>query len=119
MKSLVLARKAVESTTSVYKGGFEKFQADEEDFFQFAVAFPSVDYKDTRMELYNILRVLLGSASSFSSGGPGKGMHSRCTKNLLNSVPCVENASFINEHFIDHGLFGLTVGGPHQQVKNI
>ena len=41
------------------------------------------------MELYNILRVLLGTASSFSSGGPGKGMHSRCTKNLMNKIPCV------------------------------
>ena len=65
------------------------------------------------MELYNILRILLGSASSFSSGGPGKGMHSRCTKHLLNRVACVEKASFINEHYEDTGLFGLTVGGPH------
>jgi processing peptidase subunit alpha len=58
----------------------------------------------------------LGSASAFSSGGPGKGMHSRCTKYLLNRVACVEKASYINEHFEEHGLFGLTVGGPHQTV---
>jgi processing peptidase subunit alpha len=114
---LVLQRKPVDSPTSVYKGGFEKYNCEEEEFFQFAVAFPSVDYRDTRMELYNILRILLGSASSFSSGGPGKGMHSRCTKNLLNKVACVENASFINEHFVGHGIFGLTVGGPHHQVR--
>lgn len=69
------------------------------------------------MELFNILRVLLGSASSFSSGGPGKGMHSRCTRNLLNSVQSVEKASYINEHFDDYGLFGLTVGGPSEQVS--
>ena len=68
------------------------------------------------MELLNILRVLLGNASSFSSGGPGKGMHSRCTKNLLNSVACVEKCSYINEHFDDIGIFGLTVGGEHNQV---
>lgn len=48
------------------------------------------------MELFNILRVLLGTASSFSSGGPGKGMHSRCTKYLLNEVECVEKATYIN-----------------------
>jgi hypothetical protein len=41
------------------------------------------------MEMMNIIRTIMGSASSFSSGGPGKGMHSRCTKNLLNSIPCV------------------------------
>lgn len=68
------------------------------------------------MELFNILRVLLGTASSFSSGGPGKGMHSRCTKYLLNRIGCVESASFINEHYEEHGLFGLTVSGPHDTV---
>lgn len=71
------------------------------------------------MELFNILRVLLGNASSFSSGGPGKGMHSRCTKNLLNKVPCVEKASFLNEHFEETGLFGLTVGGPHETYSEV
>ena len=65
------------------------------------------------MELFNILRILLGHASSFSSGGPGKGMHSRCTKNILNQVPCVVQASSINQHFEDNGLFGLTVAGLH------
>lgn len=71
------------------------------------------------MELYNILRVLLGQASSFSSGGPGKGMHSRCTKYLLNQVQCVEKASYINEHFDEFGIFGLSVGGPHEDVIDI
>ncbi len=112
-----MQRKAIESSVSVYKGRLEKYENDESEFFQFGVAFPSVDYRDTRMELYNILRILMGNASSFSSGGPGKGMHSRCTKNLLNKVSCVENASVINEHYIDHGIFGLTVGGPHKDVN--
>jgi processing peptidase subunit alpha len=65
------------------------------------------------MELLNVVKTILGSASSFSSGGPGKGMHSRCTKNLLNAIPCVEKTACINEHYQKHGLFGLTVGGPH------
>jgi processing peptidase subunit alpha len=69
------------------------------------------------MEMMNIIRTVLGNASSFSSGGPGKGMHSRCTKNLLNSVACVEKASFINEHYSDSGIFGLTVGGPQDLAK--
>ena len=51
------------------------------------------------MELYNILRIVLGTASFFSSGGPGKGMHSRCTKNLLNREMCIDSASYILNHF--------------------
>jgi mitochondrial-processing peptidase subunit alpha len=69
-------------------GGLNSFNYDSE-FFQFALAFPSVCYRDEKMELYNILRIILGTASSFSSGGPGKGMHSRCTKNLMNKIACV------------------------------
>jgi hypothetical protein len=38
-------------------------------------------------------------------------------KNLLNSVACVEKASFINEHYSDSGIFGLTVGGPQDLAK--
>jgi processing peptidase subunit alpha len=68
------------------------------------------------MELFNILRVMMGTASSFSSGGPGKGMHSRCTRNLLNLVEAVEKASYINEHFDEHGLFGLSIGGSASNV---
>ena len=63
------------------------------------------------MELYNILRILLGNASSFSSGGPGKGMHSRCTKNMLNKEHCIDSASYILGHFEHFGLFGLTASG--------
>lgn len=46
-------------------------------------------------------------------------MHSRCTKNLLNSVACVEKASYINEHYDDYGLFGLSVGGPHDDNEKV
>ena len=67
--------------------------------FEFAVVFPGCEYKSKNMELYNILRILLGTASSFSSGGPGKGMHSRCTKNLLNKEMCIDSASYIMNHF--------------------
>lgn len=67
----------------------------------------------------NVVKTILGSASSFSSGGPGKGMYSRCTSHLLNSIYCVEKASFINEHFNDSGLFGLTVGGMEDTAVDV
>jgi processing peptidase subunit alpha len=69
------------------------------------------------MEMYNIIRILLGSASSFSSGGPGKGMHSRCTRNMLNREACIESASFILSHYDHSGLFGLTASGPSDSSR--
>lgn len=89
---------------------------EDSPFFEFGLAFPGCEYRSDKMELYNILRVLLGTASSFSSGGPGKGMHSRCTKNLLNKEACIESASFILNHFQHYGLFGLTTKGYTEDV---
>jgi mitochondrial-processing peptidase subunit alpha len=62
---------------------------------------------------------MLGSASSFSSGGPGKGMHSRCTKNMLNKEPCIESASFLLSHYDHFGLFGLTAAGPNDAAGEV
>jgi len=80
----VLKRERTQAPISQYKGGVHRIQSQDEMFFEFGVVFPGCEYRSPKMELYNILRILLGNASSFSSGGPGKGMHSRCTKNLLN-----------------------------------
>jgi mitochondrial-processing peptidase subunit alpha len=85
-------------------------------FFEFGVVFPGCEFKSDKMELYNILRILLGSASSFSSGGPGKGMHSRCTKNLLNKEACIDSASHILTHYKHYGLFGITTRGYFEDV---
>lgn len=53
----------------------------------------------------------MGNSSSFSTGGPGKGMHSRTSKNLLNRLFYIESASTINHHFSDAGVFGIKVSG--------
>jgi processing peptidase subunit alpha len=55
---------------------------------------------------------LIGSATAFSSGGPGKGMHCRAITNMMQKHNFVDGASAINTHFSDSGLFGMTVEGP-------
>ena len=67
----------------------------------------------------NVVNSLVGNSSSFSTGGPGKGMHARTTKNLLNSLYYVDSASSINLHFSDTGIFGLKVSGSNSNVKKI
>jgi len=65
------------------------------------------------MVALNIVNTLLGQSSSFSTGGPGKGMHSRTTKNLLNNPkhPYIDSANALNFHFSDAGIFGLSITG--------
>jgi len=42
-----------------------------------------VPWEHENMTAMNIIHTLFGNASSFSTGGPGKGMHARATMNLL------------------------------------
>jgi processing peptidase subunit alpha len=53
----------------------------------------------------------MGSADSFSSGGPGKGMYVRAYTNLMNRVQSVEKVHTFNKVLSDTGLFGLHIGG--------
>lgn len=62
---------------------------------------------------------LIGSATAFSSGGPGKGMHSRAVTNLLSKHNFVDGASALNSHFTDSGLFGMTIEGPGSHAQEL
>lgn len=55
------------------------------------------------------LQKLLGGGSSFSAGGPGKGMFSRLFTRVLNQHAFVENCLAFNHSYIDSGIFGITV----------
>ena len=65
----------------------------------------------------NVINTLFGNATSFSSGGPGKGMHARATKNLLHAKTYVESAGAINHLYSDVGLFGIKVSGYSKNVN--
>jgi len=95
-----------------YLGGEVRVQSDDNEI-KLALAFHSVPWTHDEMVVFNIVNTLLGQSSSFSTGGPGKGMHSRTTKNLLNnpSYPFIDSANALNFHFSDSGIFGLSVTG--------
>ncbi len=82
-----------------------------------ALGFQGVSWKDQDIYALQVLNTLFGSSASFSSGGPGKGMHSRATKHLLNRVAYVDAANALNIGFTDIGLFGLTLSGPSNNVS--
>lgn len=65
------------------------------------------------------MNTLIGSATSFSSGGPGKGMYCRAITNLMQRHNFVDGASAINSHFSDSGLFGMSIEGPGSHSQEL
>ncbi|KAF4698523.1 Mitochondrial-processing peptidase subunit alpha, partial [Perkinsus olseni] len=62
---------------------------------------------------------LLGGGGSFSTGGPGKGMHSRLYLNVLNQNPNVESCMAFNTQYSDSGLFGMYITGYGQEAPRL
>lgn len=54
-----------------------------------------------------VLQYLLGGGGSFSTGGPGKGMHSRLYTRVLNQMPWVHNCTAFNSIYNTTGLVGV------------
>lgn len=77
-----------------------------------SLAFESAPWKSDDVQAYYVMQTLIGSATAFSSGGPGKGMYCRAITNLMQQYDFVDSASAINSHFTDSGLFGMSIEGP-------
>lgn len=53
-----------------------------------------------------VVLYMMGGGGSFSSGGPGKGMHSRLYLNVLARHHWIQNFSAVNQAFDDRCLAG-------------
>lgn len=105
-----------ERTPAEYIGG-EHRQWSETPATSITLAFESCPWSSSDLHTYYVMNQLIGSATAFSSGGPGKGMHCRAITNLMQKNPYVDGASALNHHFTDSGLFGITIegSGSHSQ----
>ena len=79
---------------------------------QITLAFESCPWSSPDVTTYYVMNQLIGSATAFSTGGPGKGMHCRAITNMMQRHSFVDGASAVNHHFSDSGLFGMTIEGP-------
>merc|ERR1712242_416955 len=98
-------------TPSQYIGG-EYRTWTESPQTNISLAFESVPWKNRDVPAFYIMQTLIGQATAFSSGGPGKGMYCRAITNLMQQYDFVDSASCINSHFTDSGLFGMNIEGP-------
>jgi len=73
-----------------------------------AIGFESLSWAHEDLVPLCVLRTLLGGGSSFSSGGPGKGMYTRLYTGVLNVHGWVDACAAFNHVYSDTGLFGIS-----------
>jgi processing peptidase subunit alpha len=105
-------------TQSEYIGG-EYRTWTESPNTNITVAFETVPWSSEDVSAYYVMNTLIGSATSFSSGGPGKGMYCRAITNMMQKHNFIDGAQAINSHFTDSGLFGLSVEGPGSHSQEL
>ena len=93
---------------SPFTGGLYVEQRElKEEFVKCAVAFNVGGWRSPDFVSYCVLQQLLGGGSSFSAGGPGKGMYTRLYRELLNKYGWVESSeAFVNSHN-EEGILGI------------
>ncbi|ORM42354.1 Mitochondrial-processing peptidase subunit alpha [Babesia sp. Xinjiang] len=98
----------------VYTGGV-RYHEDISPMMHVAVAFQIPGGWDSpELVVFTVLQSLLGGGGAFSTGGPGKGMHSRLFLNVLNKNEFVESCMAFSTVYSDSGIFGLyMVAAPH------
>jgi len=84
-----------------------------------SLAFESIPWNSDDVPAFYVMNTLIGSATAFSSGGPGKGMYCRAITNLMQQNDFVDSASCINSHFTDSGLFGMNIEGPGSHSQEL
>jgi processing peptidase subunit alpha len=80
---------------------------DTPDVKHVAIGFPAPSWHDPKLYTACVLQQLLGGGSSFSAGGPGKGMYSRMYTRVLAANGDFESAQGLFTAFEDTGLFAV------------
>jgi processing peptidase subunit alpha len=106
---------------SVYRGGSHMIGPNPQasalgvppdEYCRVALAFPVGGWHSDEMVTACVLQTLLGGGSSFSAGGPGKGMYSRMYRHVLNRYGWMETAEAFTSFAEEGGLFGVSASTP-------
>ena len=112
---------------SIYRGGYHAIPCNPtsmsifnptvlptEQHCHVALAFPVGGWHDSHsMVTACVTQMLLGGGSSFSAGGPGKGMYSRLYQTVLNKYSFLESAEAFTTFAEEGGLLGVTASTSH------
>jgi len=103
---------------SEYVGGDYRESAAEA-LTHFALSFKGVGWNSESLVPLCVLNTMMGGGSSFSAGGPGKGMYTRLYQNILNRFPYVESAVVFNAFYNQTGIFGVYCAAPADSMGQL
>src|SRR5690606_212604 len=106
-KVLVPDYNALSRQSAKYTGGTLLIEDDTQPYTHLFVGFEGLSIHDDDIYALATLQLLMGGGSSFSAGGPGKGMYSRLFSNVLNRYNWIESCMSFNHCYSDSGLFGI------------
>jgi predicted Zn-dependent peptidase len=93
---------------SLYKGGHVHLPGQHPQSHLILAFEYSGGWRDVQGSvIMTVLTYLLGGGASFSSGGPGKGMHSRLYTRVLNAHAWAHSCAAFSSAFNDTGLVGI------------
>ena len=99
---------------SIYTGGEYRLQRPpnpnpaKEEFTHVAIAFEVGGWHSLDLVPTCVLQTLLGGGSSFSAGGPGKGMYSRLYREVLNKYGWAETAEAFTSFHSESAMWGIS-----------
>ncbi|ORC87210.1 mitochondrial processing peptidase alpha subunit [Trypanosoma theileri] len=91
-----------------------KFQ--EKNLSHVALFYQGVPINHPDYYTISVIQTLLGGGTSFSSGGPGKGMQTKLFREVLNREGFLHGLECITAWYSDGGLIGLYGSAPHESV---
>lgn len=94
-----------------------KFQ--EKNLSHIALFFKGIPLSHPDYYTISVMQTLLGGGTSFSSGGPGKGMHTKIYREVLTREAGVHGLECITAWYSDGGLIGLYGSGAHEYVERL
>eukprot|EP00796_Vickermania_ingenoplastis_P010569 gene10569-7339_t len=94
-----------------------KFQ--EKNLSHIALFFKGVPLAHPDYYTISVMQTLLGGGSSFSSGGPGKGMHTKIYREVLTREAAVHSMECITAWYSDGGLIGFYGSASHEHADRL
>lgn len=111
---------SVEAIPNIYKGGQVNVQQEtKEGFVLLGLGLRVEGWHSDDLVPICVLQTLLGGGSSFSAGGPGKGMYSRLYRQVLNKHSWAESAEAFGAFYNEVGIFGLSGSTKPARVRDM
>jgi mitochondrial-processing peptidase subunit alpha len=108
------------TTRSQYCGGLYVEQRElKEPFVKLTLGFEFGGYRSKNLYVACVLERLLGGGSSFSAGGPGKGMYTRLYREVMGRYDWIESVQGLAIVFDQNGLFGIDGACAGQNVMQL